>query len=188
MYFQTHDRSPCGKQRDPLFYEIFLPKNLKVNVSLSVPRCITVQKELQAACRGHSLHFSDTSPFLLCYPPRVWKVLVHLPLLVGTPQRHLSPLRAHLQTQKLWTQSGITLPPGPSPQWALQSHNPEHLWPLTVHIHLNSLTSDNARVKGRNTLSSANSKNITHLATVPRVAIWSKKTKEVIDNPSVHVC
>ena len=100
-YFQTHDRSPCGKQRDLLFCGIFLPKNLKVNFRLSVPKCVTAQKESQAACLGHSLHFSDISPFLLSHPPRVQKVPVHSPLLVCTPQRHWSPLRAHLQTQEL---------------------------------------------------------------------------------------
>ena len=67
-YFQTHDRSPCGKQRDPLFCEMFLPRKLKVNFSLSGPKCVTAQKELQAACLGHSLHFSDISPFLLFHP------------------------------------------------------------------------------------------------------------------------
>ena len=146
-YFQTHDRSPCGKQRDPLFCEMFLPRKLKVNFSLSGPKCVTAQKELQAACLGHSLHFSDISPFLLFHPegssPFTPSGMYSTEALVSSESP--SPNTEALNTIRHYYPPSRSQPS----MGTSKSHNPEHLWPVTAHIHLSSLTRDNAHGQRR---------------------------------------
>ena len=122
--------------------EIFLPKNPKVNFSLSGPKCVTAQKELQAACLGHSLHFSDISPFPLFHPegssPFTPSGMYSTEALVSSESP--SPNTEAMNTIRHYYPPSQSQPS----MGTSKSHNPEHLWPVTVHIHLSSLTRDNA--------------------------------------------